>query len=174
MTKWKRKGIGLTYRYFCQGMTLVELVVSVALLLLFFALTIPTGISAMNTIDFLRCISLRNELGQATLLFADEQFGENPPADAILPYDVRVLASSLAAYGVTKDHFLCPAAERKYPGVAGDYHFIPTGVSARALKQIDAITYTLYFEAFDIHGNGRVEVWGDGVARFVPGTSFRF
>ncbi len=155
-------------------MTILELLVSLSLVVLFAALALPASLSALNTLDFVRCVSLRNELGEKTIIFSNEFFGENPPADAVVPYHADHLLTALAPYGISNHHFVCPAFERKHPGLAGEFHFIPTGVPARALKQVDAATYTLYFEIFDIHGNGRVEVMGDGRARFQPGSTLGF
>jgi len=164
--------ISLKRRDNSPGFSALELLVSISIIAALIALTIPTSTAALGTLDFLRCVSLRSELGQATLLYADDKFGENPEADSVLPFNIDQLLTELKTYGVRKEHFVCPAVERKMPEVGGDAHFIPTGVFARSLKQVDASSYVLYFEIYDIHGNGRVYVMGDGSAKFLPDSKF--
>ncbi len=150
------------------GLSLVEALVTISVISILVALSFPVVNSAMNTTNFVQCLSLRGKLGQASLSYVAEHKSDNVNLNDYFPTHMDMVAHLLAPYGIRKMHFQCPAIERRQPELAGDFHFASTGVRYFDLNQIDAARYTIFFEVVAIHGNGIIEVKGDGRAAYVP------
>lgn len=113
-----------------SGFTLVELLVTMAIISILAALGIQVAMNSMEGARSMKCASNLREIGKATLLYASEHDGQLPASAATDPVTgaVNVFSTILSPYipypsGTADSVWFCPSAEgsREWNNTQPDY-----------------------------------------------------
>ena len=124
-----------------SGFTLVELLVSLAIIALLIGLGSPQVSRALEKAKSVKCLNNLRQIGVCANLYAADNSGHFPmvesmPSDEVYPQDVdgvnpKPLFETLSPYGLSKETLKCPA------DLAGPNYFTKEGSSYQWRNVVD-------------------------------------
>ncbi|MGA2440373.1 MAG: GYF domain-containing protein [Tepidisphaeraceae bacterium] len=152
-----------------QGMAIAGLVLGAVGLMFFLPLSVSILLPSLNrareTANRVKCASNERQIGQAILLYCNENHGQYPPD----------LPTLLKTEDITTSVFVCPSSndtpasspDKLLSGGHCSYVYVGQGLTQGA----DPSTVVLY-ERHDAHGGDGVNMlFGDGHVEFMPKSS---
>lgn len=147
-----------------RGFTLLEMLVTMAIILVLAFLLHPAAMKAIKAVEGIRCVSNVRQLGQGMAMYLQD-YGRYPDAVRYAPHSEKgSIITSLSDYIDDARVFICPSTETSFKE-AGLSYIYNTGAKARLTTSQWLLVDARLPESPNPHLGDRATVlWSDGHA----------